>query len=167
MVNYCAFSPFISNLLGDLNVLPYKNIEMPNDCGNTVTIIGHKEDLDLFEEKGLAFSYFCPMPQDGDIDWCIKNWGTKWDPYDLTSERNGPNGLEFNFNTAWAPPIVFLKNLLLQYPRCWIKITYGDCMMMFAGVWIGYMKNGELKEKSLNWTEPMAMLTTDGEVMCE
>jgi Ferredoxin-like domain in Api92-like protein len=142
-------------------------IEMPNNCENRVTIIGHKEDLDLFEEKGLAFSYFCPMPENGDIEWCSENWGTKWDPYNLKSERNGPNGIEFNFTTAWGPPIVFLKKLLSQYPKCWIKITYGECMMMLAGIWIGYMKNGELKEKWLEWIEPMPILTTAGEVLCE
>lgn len=140
---------------------------MPNNCGNTVTIIGHKEDLDLFAEKQLAFSHFYPPPENAEADWCNEQWGTKWDPYDITIERNGPNGIEFNFSTAWSPPIPFLKHLLKQYPRCWIKITYGECMAMFAGIWIGYMKKGELKERDLDWIEPMAVLTTDGKVLCD
>ena len=36
-----------------------------------------------------------------------------------------------------------------------------------AGGWIGYMKNGILKERDLDWIEPMAELTTDGKVLCE
>ena len=141
---------------------------MPNDFGNTVTIIGHKEDLDLFEEHQLSFSYFSPCPvQEEVVDWCYENWGTKWDPYDITIERNGENGIEFRFSTAWSPPVPFLKHLLTQYPRCWIKLQFGEPMMMYAGIWIGYMKNGQLKERDLDWIEPLAMLTTDGKVLCE
>jgi hypothetical protein len=29
------------------------------------------------------------------------------------------------------------------------------------------MKNGIMKERALNWIEPLAMLTTDGKVMCD
>lgn len=140
---------------------------MPNDCGNTVSIIGHEQDLNLFEERQLAFSHFFPAPQDAGIEWCYQNWGTKWDPYHITVERNGPNGIDFNFTTAWSPPIPFLRHLLALYPTCWIKLTYSEPMMMFAGVWIGYMKNGELKEKGLDWCEPLPVLTTDGKVLCE
>ena len=122
---------------------------MPNNCGNTVTIIGHEEDLNVFEEKQLAFSHFYPAPENADINWCHEHWGTKWDPYDLTVKRNGENGIEFRFCTAWAPPIPFLKHLLAQYPRCWIKLQFCEPMMMYAGVWIGYMKNGILKERDL------------------
>jgi hypothetical protein len=38
---------------------------------------------------------------------------------------------------------------------------------MYAGIWIGYMKKGELKERDLDWIEPMAVLTTDGKVLCD
>ena len=144
-----------------------KTIEMPNDCGNSVTIIGHKEDLDVFEEKQLAFSYFYPAPENNTIEWCYEHWGTKWDPYGLTVHRNGDNGIFFNFATAWAPPIPFLKHLLTQYPRCWIKITYSEPEMMFGGVWIGYMKHGLLKERAMDWMEPLPMLTTKGEILME
>jgi len=140
---------------------------MPNNCGNTVYIIGPEQDLNLFAEKQLAFSYFHPAPQNTDIEWCYENWGTKWDPYDIVIERNGPNGIEFNFTTAWSPPIPFLTHLLAQYPSCWMKLTYGEPMVMVAGIWIGYMKNGVLKEKTLNWLEPLAMLTTEGKLLID
>jgi hypothetical protein len=29
------------------------------------------------------------------------------------------------------------------------------------------MKNGTMKERMWDWIEPMAMLTTDGKVMCD
>ena len=140
---------------------------MPNDFGNTITIIGHKEDLDLFEEHQLTFSYFSPSPNGDDIEWCYENWGTKWDPYQLNIKRGGEMEIQFDFCTANGPPIAFLKNLLVQYPRCWIKLQFSEVMWMIAGVWIGYMKNGALKEKYLDWTEPMPCLTEDGEIMCE
>ena len=141
---------------------------MPNDFGNTVTIIGHKQDLDLFEDHQLSFSHFYPCPiQEEVVDWCYENWGTKWDPYDLTIKRGGEMEIRFDFCTANGPPIAFLKNLLVQYPRCWIKLEFSEVMMMIAGVWVGYMKNGILKEKYMDWTEPMACLTADGELLVE
>ena len=140
---------------------------MPNDFGNTVTIIGHKEDLDLFEEYRLAFSYFYPSPNQNDVEWCYDNWGTKWDPYELTSKRGGELEIQFYFCTANAPPIAFLKNLLVQYPRCWIKLEFSEVMFMMAGVWVGYIKNGLLKEKYMDWIEPMACLTTNGKLMVD
>jgi hypothetical protein len=140
---------------------------MPNDCGNTVIIIGQEKDIDLFEEKGLSFSYFFPPPEDAEDNWHSDHWGTKWDCYDMTVERNGAYGIEFKFSTAWAPPIAFLTHLLRQYPRCWMKLQWCEPMMMCAGVWIGYVKNGDLKVKELDWIEPLAMLTTEGEVLTE
>jgi hypothetical protein len=140
---------------------------MPNNCGNTVTIIGPEADIDLFIEKKLSFEYFMPPPKGSDIEWQMKHWGTKWDLYDLTMERNGPNGIQFTFSTAWSPPVPFFEGLLAKFPKCWIKLEYGEAMMMLAGLWIAYTKNGVMKVKEMGWIEPMAVLTTEGEVMTE
>lgn len=141
---------------------------MPNNCYNIVRIVGLEEDLNVFEEKSLTFSHFYPPPENADdMDWCNNHWGTKWDPYNIDIERVGAHDIEFRFNTAWAPPIPFLQHLLTQYSKCWIKIQYNEPMMNLAGVWIGYVKNGLMKDKWLEWIEPIGILTTEGEVMTE
>jgi hypothetical protein len=45
-------------------------------------------------------------------DWCVDNWGTKWD-IDTEAGESYVSGDTFyaNFDTAWSPPIEFLKHL--------------------------------------------------------
>jgi hypothetical protein len=142
---------------------------MPNICFNTVSIIGHKEDLDLFEAHKLSFQHFHPRPDDQEDNWyewnCV-NWGTKWEyfPESYTVKGRDTNFLRVTFETAWAPPFKFLEHLLKSYPRCWIKLEFwiedND-----EGVWIAFMKDGKLQEKGLGWQVPEARLTTSGEIL--
>ena len=39
-------------------------------------------------------------------DWCVGNWGTKWNAYDGTSNESS-----VVFCTAWAPPLPIIKRL--------------------------------------------------------
>lgn len=43
-------------------------------------------------------------------DWCIKNWGTKWD-IDRSEDcnREDDNTIEGWLNTAWSPPVEFCR----------------------------------------------------------
>lgn len=45
-------------------------------------------------------------------DWCVANWGTKWD-IDTKAGESYVSGDIFyaNFDTAWSPPIEFLMHL--------------------------------------------------------
>ena len=43
-------------------------------------------------------------------DWSRKNWGTKWNAYDVWLEVDTKDTLEVDFSTAWSAPIpVFLE----------------------------------------------------------
>ena len=139
---------------------------MPNYCWNTIYIVGHKEDLDLFEREQLCFSYFKATPLCSDPTlWQEEHWGTKWDHWDTFIKRLGDNDIEFRFTTAWNPPLAFLRSLLVQYQRCWIRLRYyteGDT----EGIWIAYYKDG-LCEKCMDWFLPPPSLTTSGEILLE
>ena len=146
---------------------------MPNDCHNSIVIIGHEEDLDIFEANHLRFSYFVPPPPgltpDEHFDWCCDNWGTKWDnpsegPCATRVIHRSNNELRMYVWTAWAPPFPFLSTLLDRYPRCWIKNTWNEEGGM-AGVWVSHMNKGHQLVKELSWIEPEARLTWKGEIL--
>lgn len=58
-------------------------------------------------------------------DWCIKNWGTKWNSYNaeviLTSDY-----LKVYFNTAWSLPEPIYDALVEQFPNFeyFVEATY-------------------------------------------
>lgn len=138
---------------------------MPNSCWNDLKIIGPKEDLDTFCKHNLSFSNFYPIPEslseDEHYNWCINNWGTKWDHYDMLiygrdnpdDDRYDENELVCKFTTAWAPPINFLKELIKQYPRCWLKLTW-TTEHNTGGVFVHYIKKGKPKCILTRWIEP-------------
>ena len=67
-------------------------------------------------------------------DWCVNEWGTKWDVGDEGSATLNEDGsLTASFNSAWAPPIEayrMLENLGFE-----IKAYYFEGGMMFAGIY--------------------------------
>lgn len=58
-------------------------------------------------------------------DWCINNWGTKWDACHAAIERvpyvlAGPQSkdrVEISFDTAWAAPEPVIHALVRKYPN--------------------------------------------------
>lgn len=44
-------------------------------------------------------------------NWCVENWGTKWDACEPTTVCDEDDCLSFEFDTAWAPPRGFYAKL--------------------------------------------------------
>ena len=130
---------------------------MPNWCSNVLKITFADEDQqDSFmnkvdrvkKKKEGLFSQFIPMPKeleetDGWYQWCLDNWGTKWDVdhNDLrVKEKRG--SVKLSFDTAWGPPEEFYHwlqaNLHLQF-----EAFYFEPGMDFAGM---YTSTGESVE---------------------
>ena len=77
---------------------------MPNWCENCLEVIGDENEIKRFCETGLttvankdgeieqewSLLPYYPYP-DGkwDYDWCVDNWGTKWDVDEPIHECNG------------------------------------------------------------------------------
>ena len=66
-------------------------------------------------------------------DWCIANWGTKWDLCEVGMDRHDANCATLTFDTAWAPPIEAYEKLLEMGFE--IEAFYYEGGMAFAGVW--------------------------------
>ncbi len=137
---------------------------MPNHCWNSLTVIGHEEDIRALCESEFKFAHLLPIPEHGaDQDWCVKNWGTKWERWDYETTYRDTNECSVTFTTAWNPPFEYLRYILERYPRCWMKLTF-SIEAHQAGIWIAYKWKGAAVEKKMFWEEPMAALTRDGEI---
>ena len=123
---------------------------MPNWCMNKLTV-EHSDPvmLDRFVQAydaGTVCNEFLPMPKDigdGWYDWCISNWGTKWDiGADVGTEKEERYGLRAtvvgnqancSFDSAWSPPVGLYEELVeLGYN---VKASYWEPGMAYCGLY--------------------------------
>ena len=125
---------------------------MPNWVTNYVNIC-HDDPAKLAEFKAIyaecstfepnekrLFSFYLPCPAEllengGWYDWCVQNWGTKWDACHLQPliEMDADNTIYLQFETAWSPPIAFFE--FLKDRGFEIKAEYVDEAYNFIGCW--------------------------------
>lgn len=133
---------------------------MPNWCQNNLVIEGKKEDLEDFVSKSkngkfTLETYYPYETKDGewDYDWCLANWGTKWDVndkvgmvlvYENSPEEPGlvdkttemielEGEITLKFDTAWGPPLAGIAKIAKDYPKLTFKHTYFEAGNWFAG----------------------------------
>ena len=79
-----------------------------------------------------------PMPKDGfnsgGYDWCIKNWGTKWDAKDARKFSVSANTLKVTFDTAWSPPKPVILALAKKYPTLEITLKSYEAGMQYKAL---------------------------------
>ena len=139
---------------------------MPNWCENTLTIKANankdmedynrlksllKETLKVDKDTGCVdnlFDSIIPIPKElhntespkdkpNWYDWCVDNWGTKWDACDCfmyTEQYEEYNEIEFSFNTAWGPPILWLEKVGKLFPNLLLWLYYDEPGMCFRGI---------------------------------
>jgi len=128
---------------------------MPNWCMNKLTI-SHSDRSKVMEfvhayKEGKACDHYLPVPRDenGELivdsshpnywyNWCVNNWGTKWD---IGSDNNEVHGLNptvvdneasMTFDSAWSPPIGLYEKLHeLGFS---VEATYFEPGMAFCGI---------------------------------
>lgn len=116
---------------------------MPNWCANNVEI--SHDDTSKLEALAAAIrgGSFCnfikPVPeelkQDGWYDFCVNNWGTKWDvePYQGDNVQVVDNSISFGFDSAWSPPIGIYE--ALQEQGFIVRAFYYEPGVGFVGEW--------------------------------
>jgi hypothetical protein len=94
----------------------------------------------IAEEKGLL-NWMVPMPQSESenwYDWCINNWGTKWDVNDVfVSDDTEEDSITIGFDTAWAPPSDAFQTWAERDGRVTYRLSYIETGMAFVG-WDSY-----------------------------
>ena len=59
-------------------------------------------------------------------DWCVENWGTKWNCYDLSEWTVSEGRAEIMFYTAWSPPMPITTFLSNKFNNMEIELLYSD-----------------------------------------
>jgi len=110
---------------------------MPNWCHNIVTF--SHNDSSLMERLVKAVDMnkllreFIHIPDDSELlqDWCVKNWGTKWEIEDIKLTINSDNSITIEFYSAWSPPLGFYR--VMREKGYNISAVYKEDGMMFVG----------------------------------
>jgi hypothetical protein len=118
---------------------------MPNWCENRVRVTGEFDELKRFigfvKDDKLMFSFQKITPMDEKLldseewyEWRKEHWGTKWEIGDINFEDSSSQGeIEYNFLTAWAPPVPIFNKLRDEFPELDISWQYDEPGMGFAG----------------------------------
>jgi hypothetical protein len=87
------------------------------------------DDMEKIFSEDYPFNMIIPMPDDilrdnltmeqrkasngrNWYDWCVENWGTKWDAYNIGTQRLSDTSLYVMMETAWSPPIPIFEKLV-------------------------------------------------------
>lgn len=111
---------------------------MPNWCSNSLTL---KHDDPAMIDKAVAgftdgklLETFVPYEGEWDYDWCVSNWGTKWDVGgDNGYIRPNPKTLKISFDSAWAPPLEAYR--MMEELGFEVKAMYYEPGMCFCGIY--------------------------------
>lgn len=111
------------------------------------------EEYDKAEETGVVWE---KLPKSGyekgGYDWCITNWGTKWNPEVSSVGRTSDTIMTAWFETAWSPAIPIIQKLSELFPTLEIKIEFEEEGLDFSGYKI--FKGGEvISEEDFEDTE--------------
>src|SRR5436305_3570807 len=130
---------------------------MPNWCLNKLTVTGPEADVQAFKTKAvghspwskpeeqksevLNFHSLLPIPDEvlkaghaeAGKDWERANWGCKWGARDSTIPGEWDGYVEYEFYSAWTPPIEFFQTIAVQWPTLTFIPEYEEPGMAFKG----------------------------------
>ncbi len=73
----------------------------------------------------------------GGYEWCIENWGTKWNAMYVTRTANtladGLQEIIYTFDTAWSPPIPVVAKMAEMFPTLEFELFYQEGGEGFEG----------------------------------
>lgn len=84
-------------------------------------------------------------------EWCIENWGTKWEPSNISFDNN-----KIIFETAWSIPDPIFKELSKEFPNDTIEVRFADEDISSDNNGIITYKNG-LSDISMDLGEKFAI----------
>jgi hypothetical protein len=80
----------------------------------------------------------------GGYDWCVTNWGTKWNAYEI-ARRDYDGDVCVTFQTAWAPPRPVIAALHKAFPKCGLSLEYFEQGGAYCGG-VTYLSQGDWED---------------------
>ena len=182
MPNYCnnvveirgpaaSVKPLVDHKLDFMKIHPY-----PKALDITA---GREGPDDSPEQKALVAAEESNLAKYGHknwYDWCVNNWGTKWNAggdnpdmmvdYDYDEDGDTVIAL-FQFDTAWAPPLGVLEKLMDTHPELSIECRYHEPGVGFFGVWTDGVDRCYETEQFPKSTDPFWTQHQDGLLLDE
>jgi hypothetical protein len=91
------------------------------------------------EEVRRIYTAVHPYPENGfnsgGYEWCVANWGTKWNFYDISLEKPRPNILYYQARTAWTPAIPIVDRMAYMFPMLDFTCQFFERGGCFCGVY--------------------------------
>ena len=145
MPNWCDNELVVMGPLNDLvefarNARRHQEEEVriePSDTDEKITekLFNSLDGENKFKEA-LTFTAFVPVPEDmikdGWYDFCVKNWGTKWDASEPSMEMT-QRSIRYRFFTAWGPPLPVIYKMSEMFPNLRFTLRYYEGGMGFQG----------------------------------
>lgn len=80
----------------------------------------------------------------GGYEWCVENWYTKWNAYNISIVENKYNDtVVIRFNTAWRPPVPVIIELARMFPEYDFCLEYYEAGAGYSGSM--YLSEGVVK----------------------
>ena len=96
-----------------------------------------EEQTAEFEAKKVAYREKYGTDRNGynlgGYDWCIDNWGTKWNLDAVCQVSKRRRHRSYNFFTAWSPPVPLITAMAAAFPGLRFKLRYFEGAMQFQG----------------------------------
>jgi hypothetical protein len=153
MPNWCSNSIYINcddvTLLEIIEKMTGYEVDWPVFDGEAQSSAQHLNTqskthivLDKSRKNLLSFNQIIPVPvkvyREGfhktGYNWCIENWGTKWDALDVDLDTDYQSFLQYTFYTAWSPPEGVFKALCEMFPKItFAKLEFDEPSMGIQG----------------------------------
>ena len=107
-------------------ILPMPDFSMIKNEDGELPVLEEHKDAD---GKVLFTTSKFPKSKKGDDRWyqfCVANWGTKWEAYDFATMDIEEDSAEFTFNTAWGPADGIFDKIRENYPDVGISWFYDE-----------------------------------------
>ena len=151
MPNHCVNFLTLTGIYEDVEAL-LKHVQSSERKFCFSTIVPYPEKFQKLDDASEKWEKENPgkwhgRPVDGfnsgGIEWCYKNWGTKWNAYATAGpafeggeQKPGEHcTVHLIFETAWSPPIPVMKAMAKTFPKVGVTLSYFESGMGICGEW--------------------------------